>query len=190
MNLVVNARDAMPQGGRSRSRPSNRELDGASRRRPNGVRAGPYVALAVQRHRRRHGRRPTQARVFEPFFTTKDAGQGHRAGPLHGVRHRAAERRHDHAWRARPAAARRSPSSCPRTSATSRRPHPRWTAAGCRGRNRDAAAGGGRGRGASSARRLLERQGYSVLEAQTRRRRAPHRGGERPRRIDLVSPTW
>ena len=42
----------------------------------------------------------TRAQIFEPFFTTKRGGQGHRARPGHGLRHRPAERRLD---RRRPA---------------------------------------------------------------------------------------
>jgi CheY-like chemotaxis protein len=75
MNLVVNARDAMPHGGRLTIATSNRELSGESGARPNGVRAGSYVALEVSDTG--VGIDPgNHARVFEPFFTTKDPGKG------------------------------------------------------------------------------------------------------------------
>jgi signal transduction histidine kinase len=75
MNLVVNARDAMPNGGRLTIATSNREVAGESGARPNGVRAGSYVALEVSDtgvgiDAANHDR------VFEPFFTTKEPRKG------------------------------------------------------------------------------------------------------------------
>ena len=75
VNLVVNARDAMPQGGRIGVTTSNRELKADSPGRPNGVRPGAYVALEVSDSGM--GIDPAMhARVFEPFYTTKEPGKG------------------------------------------------------------------------------------------------------------------
>jgi len=71
MNLVVNARDAMPSGGRL-TVATRQELVGQT---GDGLPPGPYAVLAVADTG--HGMTPeVQARIFEPFFTTKIAGEG------------------------------------------------------------------------------------------------------------------
>jgi len=72
LNLVVNARDAMPQGGRIMVRTRRVELMTPS---AAGVPAGPYVRLSVEDTGAGISAE-TRSRIFEPFFTTKGDGQG------------------------------------------------------------------------------------------------------------------
>ncbi len=75
MNLVVNARDAMPRGGRLCVDLSNVDITPHAASATPDAHAGPHVCLTV-RDEGQGMDEATRSRMFEPFFTTKPAGQG------------------------------------------------------------------------------------------------------------------
>jgi PAS domain S-box-containing protein len=75
MNLVVNAKDAMPNGGKICIRTASANLDDSYRAENTLIKHGPYVMISVSDTGEGMDRE-TQARIFEPFFTTKEKGKG------------------------------------------------------------------------------------------------------------------
>jgi two-component system cell cycle sensor histidine kinase/response regulator CckA len=88
MNLAVNARDAMPRGGRLNISLVAREVDAAYTQQNSAARVGRFLCLSVSDSGCGMSKE-TMARIFEPFFTTKEVGKGTGLGlaTVYGIVH-------------------------------------------------------------------------------------------------------
>jgi PAS domain S-box-containing protein len=75
MNLVVNAKDAMPEGGRITIQTANVDLGDEVRRQYSYIQPGPYILFSISDTGQGMDKE-IQSRIFEPFFTTKEKGKG------------------------------------------------------------------------------------------------------------------
>ncbi|MBV9773771.1 MAG: PAS domain S-box protein, partial [Gemmatimonadetes bacterium] len=181
LNLAVNAREAMPSGGRLTLATGELQVDEAEVRRLPFLRPGRYVQLRVSDTGTGMSR-DVQAQVFEPFFTTKENGTGLGLATVYGI----VAQSGGHVW----------VESEPGRGSTFRILLPRVNGGAEPGAREPAAAGSADGAETVLlvedeptvrllARKVLQRSGYRVLEAENGAE-AIRLFGEHGARVDLV----
>ena len=120
LNLAINSRDAMPDGGKLTIETANTHLDHGYADHHSGVAPGQYVVICVSRYRRGHGRRDRRARL-RSLLHHQGGRQGHRARAVDGLWLRQAIGRPPQDLHASRAKARRS-RSISRATTARRRP--------------------------------------------------------------------
>jgi two-component system cell cycle sensor histidine kinase/response regulator CckA len=163
LNLAVNARDAMAEGGRFRIETCNVELGDDYAASHGEVRPGRYVLVEVTDSG--HGMDAAiKARIFEPFFTTKPAGKGTGLGlaMVYGIVKQSGGHLDVHSERGRGSTFRLY---LPRAEESSRVPEPEARAAGSTRGDETILVVEDENAVRALARHVLEAQGYRVLEA-------------------------
>ena len=160
---MINARDAMPDGGRLTVTTANLQLTATDDARGNGVRPGAYVTLSVSDTGVGMDV-PTQARIFDPFFTSKASGKGTGLGlsTVYGIVEQSGGHIEVESAPGQGATftiflPRHTGTLAATAGPTDRRSFPRGTETLLLVEDEAAVR--------SSARRLLERHGYTVIEA-------------------------
>ncbi len=181
MNLAVNARDAMPDGGRIRVSIRDVVVDEAAAAPPDQPAAGALRGPRGQRHRHRHERGDRRAHL-RAVLHDQGAGQGDRARALHRVWHRRAEPRpHPGPERARPRHHVHDPPA-PRGGAARRRRPARRRGAAPANHVTNGPGGGRRAGGAGAGHRDPEaRRLHGARAPPTARARSRSRGATRGR---------
>ena len=163
VNLAVNARDAMPAGGRLAISTANVEIDEADAARPRDLEPGPYAALSVSDSGEGMDAE-TLRQIFEPFFTTKEEGKGTGLGlaTAFGIVKQSGG---DIEVQSEPGHGTTFTIFLPRAEAPVIRLDPRSTHVTAPARHGDDPARRGRGGRAHLEREVLTTCGYTVLEA-------------------------